>query len=199
MLTLAFLYLNFLAVKQLVMAMFYDMAFHRAEKAAKLFTIDLSKKKRGDNMSGANGSTIMSIVCFLFYFAVDALGLATLTWLFGASAFVNFWENLYLGLMLAVIVRESVTICKVPAVPQISANIKTVDEARTDASEGSAPKISEAAQRSNEMPGRLEQGSALLSFNPFDVWTSKKTAEMRQRYYAGEVHKIYANLTNKHI
>ena len=72
------------------MAMFYDMAFHRAEKAAKLFTIDLSKKKRSDNLSGANGSTVMSIACFLFYLAVDALCLATMSWLFGASAFVNF-------------------------------------------------------------------------------------------------------------
>ena len=75
------------------MAMFYDMAFHRAEKAAKLFTIDLSRKKRTDNISGANGSTPASIGFFLIYFAVDALGLATLTCLFGASAYVNFWEN----------------------------------------------------------------------------------------------------------
>ena len=100
---------------------------------------------------------------------------------------------------MAVIARESVTICKVPDVPQVSANIKTVDEARTDASDGSAPKISEAAQKANEMPGRLEQGSAILSFNPFDIWPSKKSAEIRQRYYTSEVHKIYANWANKHI
>ena len=198
-LALAFLYLNFLAVKQLVMAMFYDMAFHRAEKAAKLFTIDLSRKKQRDNISGANGSTPMSIACFLFYFGVDALGLTVIAWLFGASVFVKFWENIQLGLLLAVIVRESVTVCKVPDIPKISANIKTVDEARTDASDGSAPKISEASQRSNEMPGRLEQGSALLAFNPFEIWTTKQSSEMRQRYYSNEVHKIYANLANKHI
>lgn len=43
--SLAMLYLNFLAMKQLMMAMFYDTAFFRAEGAAKIFTIDLSGKK----------------------------------------------------------------------------------------------------------------------------------------------------------
>ena len=43
--SLAMLYLNFLAMKQLMMAMFYDTAFFRAAGAAKIFTIDLSGKK----------------------------------------------------------------------------------------------------------------------------------------------------------
>ena len=49
MLGLGMLYLNFLAIKQLVMAMFYDTAFFRAEGAAKIFTIDLSDNPKDEN------------------------------------------------------------------------------------------------------------------------------------------------------
>jgi hypothetical protein len=39
------IYLNFLMIKQIVQAMFNDMTFNRAEKAASIFTIDMSRKR----------------------------------------------------------------------------------------------------------------------------------------------------------
>jgi len=82
------IYLNFLMIKQIMQAMFNDMAFNKAEKAASMFTIDMSRK-RGQSVTGATQSTWMSIVLIIVYYACDAIIIAFLTWLFGASAFVN--------------------------------------------------------------------------------------------------------------
>lgn len=47
------IYLNFIMIKQIMQAMFNDMVFNRAEKAASMFTIDLSRK-RGQSVTGAS-------------------------------------------------------------------------------------------------------------------------------------------------
>ena len=82
------IYLNFLMIKQIMQAMFNDMAFNKAEKAASMFTIDMSRK-RGQSVTGATQSTWMSVVLIIVYYACDVIIIAFLTWLFGASAFVN--------------------------------------------------------------------------------------------------------------
>lgn len=47
------IYLNFMFIKQIIVSMFIDTAFSRAERAAGFFTIDLSgndeKKKKNTN------------------------------------------------------------------------------------------------------------------------------------------------------
>lgn len=165
---LAMLYLNFLAIKQLVMAMFYDTAFFRAEGAAKIFTIDLSNKKTKDNEANAYGSGLMALLHAIASYLADVLIILLITWSFGASAMTSFSDNVMCAFMLAVLMRESVTICKVPAAPKISANIKAVaKEDRTTASNSddvTRPKVSSKIMTEeevennepNQMPGQLE-------------------------------------------
>jgi len=162
---LAMLYLNFLAIKQLVMAMFYDTAFFRAEGAAKIFTIDLSGKKTKENEANAYGSGIMALLYAVVSYLADMLIILLVTWTFGASVITSFSDNLTCAFMLAVLMRESVTICKVPSAPKISANIKAVaKEDRTTASNsddftrplGRSKIMNEEGIEHNQMPGRLE-------------------------------------------
>ena len=120
------IYLNFLMIKQIIQAMFNDMVFNRAEKAASMFTIDLSRK-RGESITGATQSTWMSVLLVFVYYACDAVVIALLTWLFGASAFVNKWDCIQLGCFAAVIMRESVTICRMPEIPKLEHALKKVD------------------------------------------------------------------------
>ena len=61
-------------------------------------------------------------------YLADMLVILIVTWAFGASLLTTFSENVILAFMLAVLMRESITICKVPAAPRISANIKAVSE-----------------------------------------------------------------------
>ena len=61
-------------------------------------------------------------------YLADMVVILVVTWAFGASMLTTFSDNVILAFMLAVLMRESITICKVPAAPRISANIKAVSE-----------------------------------------------------------------------
>lgn len=75
----------------------------------------------------------MSIVLIIAYYACDAVVIAFLTWLFGASAFVNIWDCLMLGCFAAVIMRESVTICRFPEIPKLEHAMKKINLSRNKA------------------------------------------------------------------
>lgn len=60
-------------------------------------------------------------------YACDAIVIAFLTWLFGASALVNSWDCLQLGCFAAVIMRESVTVCRVPEIPKLEHAFKKIN------------------------------------------------------------------------
>ena len=75
----------------------------------------------------------MSIVLILVYYACDAVVIAFLTWLFGASAFVNIWDCLMLGCFAAIIMRESVTICRFPEIPKLEHAMKKISPSRNTA------------------------------------------------------------------
>ena len=85
---LSMLYLNFLAIKQIMMAMFYDSAFSRAQGAAKLFTIDLSGKEP-ENPSNTYGSPFIAVANALVSYLTDATVLSLIAWGFGASALTS--------------------------------------------------------------------------------------------------------------
>ena len=61
-------------------------------------------------------------------YLADMIVILVVTWAFGASVLTSLTDNVILSFMLAVLMRESITICKVPAAPRISANIKAVSE-----------------------------------------------------------------------
>ena len=72
----------------------------------------------------------MSVALIFVYYACDAILIAFLTWLFGASAFVNTQDCLMLGCFSAVIMRESVTICRFPEIPKLENALKKVSPSR---------------------------------------------------------------------
>ena len=86
---LGMLYLNFLAIKQLVMAMFYDTAFFRAQGAAKIFTIDLSNDPKDENVANAYGSGLMALAHAVVSYLADMIVILFVTWSFGASALTS--------------------------------------------------------------------------------------------------------------
>lgn len=126
-------------------------------------------------MSNAYGSGLMALLHAAASYLADMVVILIVTWAFGASALTSLTDNIILAFMLAVLMRESITICKVPAAPRISANIKAVSE--QDRSTGESDEVTRprAARKpmteeekddidANQMPGRLEQGPCLFSY-----------------------------------
>ena len=67
---------------------------------------------------------------FIFgYYACDAALIALASWLFGASAFDNLQDCFTLGALLAVLMRESVTVCRLPDLPKYDQALKRTQAA----------------------------------------------------------------------
>ena len=49
------------------------------------------------------------------------------------------------------------------------------------------------------MPGRLEQGSCLLSYHMFDCWQTKHFQEAKELYFNAQITKNYDKLLEKAV
>ena len=49
----------------------------------------------------------------------------------------------------------------------------------------------------NSVPGRLEQGSCLLNFNPFEAWSSRQQRLAKINYHRERLSKIYRAISER--
>ena len=79
-----YLFTNFLFMKQIIQALYYDFVYAKAVQTSKFFTVDLSKKPE-ENKVNFKLSPISSLLKLTYYYAIDFLIAFILPCLFGSS------------------------------------------------------------------------------------------------------------------
>ena len=129
------------------------------------------------------------MIMSLIYLLLDSMQIGIFMWLFGASLVTQLRPTLEAALMAGVLMREAITVSRIPEAPRLENNIKTHEQS-TDTD--SKPNLTKPVYDTNTMPGKLEQGSALMLFDPYNAGLRRKWFIDRSNVYRAKVMEVYA-------